>query len=173
MKQTSVEPWLRGTHMNVPALQRAVLHAFELAQEDVDRWTHGLTLTELEARPMRLPPVAFHMRHIAGSLDRLLTYAEARTLSARQLEQLGAEQVAATSAESLRATFAEAMERAGERLLRFAPTEFDELRTVGRLNLPTTLAGLLIHCAEHTQRHTGQLITTANLLLAQRHGGQR
>ena len=39
---------------------------------------------------------------------------------------------------------------------------------IGRKGLPTTLAGLLIHAAEHTQRHVGQAITTAKVILAQR-----
>lgn len=43
-----------------------------------------------------------------------------------------------------------------------------ESRGVGRKKLPTTVAGLLIHCADHTQRHVGQAITTAKVLLALR-----
>ncbi len=70
------EPWLRGTLPEVPAVQRAVLHALELAEEDLKRWCGGLTDEQMEARPAGLSPVAFHLRHIARSLDRLLTYAE-------------------------------------------------------------------------------------------------
>jgi uncharacterized damage-inducible protein DinB len=39
---------------------------------------------------------------------------------------------------------------------------------IGRKHLPTTLGGLLVHAAEHTQRHVGQAITTAKVILAQR-----
>ena len=74
------EPWLRGTLPEVPAVQRAVLHALELAGEDLQRWCGTLSYEEINARPAGLPPVAFHLRHVARSLDRLLTYAEGTTL---------------------------------------------------------------------------------------------
>lgn len=41
-----------------------------------------------------------------------------------------------------------------------------EPRSVGRAQLPSTLLGLLVHAAEHTQRHVGQLLVTARILLA-------
>jgi uncharacterized damage-inducible protein DinB len=42
----------------------------------------------------------------------------------------------------------------------------DEVRTVGKKQLPTTVAGLLVHIADHTQRHVGQAITTAKIVAA-------
>ena len=68
--------------MEIRAVPRAVLHAFELAGEDVRKWCGALTDLELTARPAGLPPIAFHLRHIARSLDRLLTYAEGRATNA-------------------------------------------------------------------------------------------
>ena len=44
------------------------------------------------------------------------------------------------------------------------PGRLEEPRWVGKKRLPTTLAGLLIHTAEHTQRHVGQLIVTVRVL---------
>ena len=41
-----VEPWLRGTHADVPAVGRAVLHALDLALDDLTKWTEGLTDAE-------------------------------------------------------------------------------------------------------------------------------
>ncbi|HEY8669700.1 MAG TPA: DinB family protein, partial [Terriglobales bacterium] len=73
------EPWLRGTLTDVPPVQRAVLHALEMAKEDLDRWCGELTAEEFNARPAAVAPVAFHIRHIARSLDRLLTYAEGKS----------------------------------------------------------------------------------------------
>ncbi len=70
------EPWLRGTVTDVPAVQRAVLHALELAEEDIEKWCSSLSEEQFNARPAGIAPVAFHLRHIARSLDRLLTYAE-------------------------------------------------------------------------------------------------
>ena len=82
-----VEPWLRGTLTEVDAVRRGVLHALELAREDVARWTAGLTDSEQlfwRPRPLRLPSVGFQMRHMVRSLDRLLTYAEGRQLNEEQ-----------------------------------------------------------------------------------------
>jgi hypothetical protein len=75
------EPWLRGTLTAVPPVQKAVLHALEMAKEDLERWCGSLTDAELNARPGEIASVAFHIRHIARSMDRLLTYAEAGTLT--------------------------------------------------------------------------------------------
>src|SRR5208282_144102 len=85
------EPWLRATLTEVPAVPRAVLHALEMAREDVERWCGGLTDQELNARPAGIAPVAFHVRHIARSLDRLLTYAEGHPLTSEQLAELKTE----------------------------------------------------------------------------------
>ena len=61
-----------------------------------------------------------------------------------------------------------ALTSSSERVIAFNPEQYTHVRAVGRRQLPTTVGGLLVHCAEHTQRHTGQAITTAKLLLAQR-----
>src|ERR1700747_3236127 len=88
-----VEPWLRGTYADVPAVGRAVLHAFDLALDDLRKWTEGLTDLEIHTLPLELPPIAFHLRHIARSVDRLLTYAEGHQLSMEQLAKLKSEEV--------------------------------------------------------------------------------
>ena len=84
-KAASPEPWLRGTLTEVPAVPRAVLHALELAREDVHKWCGGLTDAQLNTRPAGIAPVAFHLRHIARSLDRLLSYAEGAALTESQI----------------------------------------------------------------------------------------
>jgi hypothetical protein len=85
------EPWLRGTLTDVPAVIRAVVHALELAHEDADRWCGDLTGVEVNARPAGLPSIASLLRHISGSGDRLLTYAEGRELSQEQMAELARE----------------------------------------------------------------------------------
>lgn len=164
------EPWLRGTHSDVEAVPRAAIHAFEQAGEDVSTWCAELTDEELNATPYGLPSVAFQLRHIAGSLDRLLTYAEARSLNEQQLAALQSEGGAEISANELFEEFAAALKLGSERVrsLGANTAALLEPRTVGRKNLPTTVVGLLVHVAEHTQRHVGQTITTAKILLAQR-----
>jgi hypothetical protein len=85
------EAWLRGTHTDLPLLQRAVVHSLEMAQEDLARWCGDLEAEELHARPFQLPSVAFQLRHIARSLDRFCSYAEGIALSEEQLAALASE----------------------------------------------------------------------------------
>jgi uncharacterized damage-inducible protein DinB len=163
-----VEPWLRGTHAEVPAVGRAVLHAFDLALDDLTKWTEGLTDAEVHAQPLGLPSAAFHLRHVARSTDRLLSYAEGNQLSPEQLTALRAEQ---TGDESLAALLAEvevSFSNAADRVRVLATANLDTFRGVGRKQLPTSIGGALVHVADHTQRHVGQVVTTAKLLRALR-----
>ena len=164
----SAEPWLRGTLPEVPAVQRAVLHALELAGEDLRWWCGGLLDDEWNARPSGLPSVAFHLRHIARSLDRLLTYAEGGDLSKEQLAELKREQDPSVNSKQLFDELNSAFDKSAMRVRAFGAAMLEEPRKVGKKQLPTTLGGLLVHIADHTQRHTGQAITTAKLLLATR-----
>ncbi len=76
-----LEPWLRGTLAEVDAVRRQVLHALELAGEDVTRWCASMSDEEMNARPFGMAPVVIHLRHIAFSFVRLLSYAELLQLS--------------------------------------------------------------------------------------------
>lgn len=163
-----VEPWLRGTRTDVSAVGRGVLHALDLAREDLTKWTDGLTDTEVHAHPLGLASVAFHLRHIARSTDRILSYAEGRQLSEAQLsvlalESSGDEPLAALLAE-VEASFA----AAADRVRALTAADPDTFRSVGRKRLPTSIGGALIHVADHTQRHVGQVVTTAKVLKALR-----
>lgn len=158
------EPWLRGTFSDVPAVPRAVLHALELAREDLRRWCGGLTQEELSARPAGIAPVAFHLRHIARSLDRLLTYAEGRVLDEDQIAALDSELGPDATAEELSALVESALTRSERRIRAIDLNRLDEPRKVGKKELPSTLGGLLVHVADHTQRHVGQAITTAKIV---------
>lgn len=162
---SQIEPWLRGTLTDVDPIRRAVLHALELAAEDAARWTAGLTEEQLFARPAGIAPIAFHLRHIARSLDRLLTYAEGEQLNEAQLQALKTE-MDPDSAEKVRAEFSGGLARATDLIRAISPEDFAKPRGVGRKQLPTTVGGLLVHCADHTQRHIGQIVTTAKILLA-------
>ena len=160
-----LEPWMRGTHSELDPLRRAVIHALELAEEDVERWCGSLSDGEMFARPHGFAPAAFHLRHVARSLDRLLTYAEGRALDEIQLALLGTEMGEGSSEEVLR-EFREGLRAAKERVRGFSPEQFGKARGIGRKQLPSTVGGLLIHCAEHTQRHVGQALTTAKVVVA-------
>jgi hypothetical protein len=164
----SVEPWLRGTHTDVEAVTRQILHALELADEDVTTWCGGLSDAEFNARPFGLTPVAFHLRHIARSLDRLLSYAEGTQLDETQKAALRSELDSGATREGALAEFRAALHTSAKRVRAFSPEHYNAPRGVGRAALPTTIGGLLVHCADHTQRHVGQAVTTAKLLLAMR-----
>ncbi len=168
MAEASVEPWLRGTLTDVGAVARGVIHALLLAGEDVAKWCGELSDAELNERPMGLPSVAFHLRHIARSLDRLLTYAEGTQLSGEQIAALKSEMDEGATREGLFAEFGEAIQRSLRRVKDVAAVGLDEPREVGKKQLPTSVGGLLVHVADHTQRHVGQAITTAKVLLARR-----
>jgi uncharacterized damage-inducible protein DinB len=162
------EPWLRGTLTDVSAVPRAVLHALELAQEDILRWCGQLSDVELNARPAGLEPVSFHVRHIARSIDRLLTYAEGKQLSDEQIAALKDELDAQATRVELFTELAAALGQSAVRIRQFNANRLEEARVVGKKLLPTTVGGLLVHIADHTQRHAGQAITTAKIVIAKR-----
>ena len=162
------EPWLRGTLTEVSAVPRAVLHALELAEEDLKRWCGSLSNEEMNARPFGLAPLAFHLRHIARSLDRLLTYAEGQSLTAEQLAALNSELDPGAKQSELFSEVEQALKDSAARIRAFPVSDLEQARSVGKRRMPTTVAGLLVHVADHTQRHVGQAITTTRIVLAQR-----
>jgi uncharacterized damage-inducible protein DinB len=165
------EPWLRGTHTDVSAAGRAVIHALELALDDLTKWTAGLTDAEVHASPFGLTPVAFHLRHIAGSVDRIVTYAEGGQLSDKQLATLKSESASDGEPESLAQLLAAvevAFNDATVRIRVLATANLETARAIGRKQLPTSLGGAMIHVADHTLRHVGQVIATAKTLKALR-----
>jgi uncharacterized damage-inducible protein DinB len=162
------EPWLRGTLTEVSAVPRAVLHALELAGEDLKKWCSALTDAELNAEPHGLPSVAFQFRHIARSIDRLLTYAEGNGLCAEQLEALRQESQPDASSQAVFDELSATLIGGAQRVRALAESDLEQPRSVGQKALPTTLGGLLVHVADHTQRHVGQAIATVKILLAER-----
>jgi uncharacterized damage-inducible protein DinB len=170
MQKAQPEPWLRGTHSAIPAVPRAVLHAIDLAREDLTSWCEELSDQELRHTPSGLPSIAFQLRHIARSLDRLLTYAEGRQLDDRQLQASTSEADSKCSNAEIFSELSARLTESSARILKLAekPDTLNQPRTVGRKNLPTTVAGLLVHIADHTQRHVGQTITTAKIIVALR-----
>ncbi len=167
-KTEAPEPWLRGTLTEVLPLPRAILHALELAEEDLNRWCGDLADKELNTSFAAVASVAFQLRHIARSVDRLLTYAEGHELSSEQTTALQTEWQPEATRTELFSELSLALRSASLRIRAFAAHQMDEPRAVGNKRLPTTVTGLLVHIADHTQRHVGQAITTSKLLLARR-----
>jgi uncharacterized damage-inducible protein DinB len=163
------EPWLRGPVPGVPPLLMPAAHALLQVSEDVERAAAGLTPEELWARPGGAAAVGFHLRHIAGSLDRLFTYARGEALNEAQRATLAVEGdpgAPPATADSLVAAALRALHGAIAELRSTPSDSLAERRFVGRAQLPSTVLGLLFHAAEHAQRHAGQLVTTAKIVRA-------
>jgi hypothetical protein len=108
-----------------------VLHALELAREDLEKWCGNLSDAELNARPGNLAPVAFQIRHIARSIDRLLTYAEGKELGDAQMDALGAELHPGASRDELFPELAEALAQGAPGVRAFSANQIEESRTLG------------------------------------------
>jgi uncharacterized damage-inducible protein DinB len=138
-------------------------------REELNATIPRLSADELWAEPSSAPSVGFHLRHAAGSLDRLFTYARGEGLSSAQRAALSAEasaDIAPNAGARLLLAFDETVERALAQLRTTNEATLLEPRGVGRTRLPSTVLGLLFHAAEHTQRHVGQVVTTARIVLS-------
>ena len=163
------EVWLRGPLPEIPPLLQPVAHALLQAMEEVRRVVGPLSSDQLWTRPGGGASVGFHVRHAAGSLDRLFTYARGEALSAEQRAFLAAETEPGSPPEeaaTLVSAFEQQVGRALAQLRETQESTLLEARGVGRLQLPSTVIGLLVHAAEHTQRHVGQIVTTARIARA-------
>ena len=163
MVDSSIEPWLRGPLAGVHPLVMPTLHAYAQAREDLARWTHGLTDVEIWLQPRGLAPVGFQLRHIAGSVDRLTTYLRGEQLTPEQLAAIPHEMDPGSSRSALLDAINEAFHQSEQVIRSLGPATLGEPRSVGRRKLPTTVIGLVVHLAEHTQRHVGELIISAKL----------
>jgi uncharacterized damage-inducible protein DinB len=141
-----------------------LLHALQMAEEDTDRWCRALSEQELHSRPFQVPSVAFQLRHIARSLDRFCTYAEGNPLTEAQFAALSIEMDSSGDREAIFLELEQSLKTTRTRLQAMRQRSLDIAIGIGRKGLPTTLGGLLVHAAEHTQRHVGQAITTAKVV---------
>ena len=161
---TEPEVWLRGPLPDYVEELQPVAHSLLQVREELDG-AAALQPAQLWARPGGVASIAFHLRHLAGSLDRLITYATGKPLSAAQHEFLANEdRENDESAETLVRAAQAAIDRALTHIRTTPLCTLDEAREVGRSRLPSTVLGLLFHAAEHAQRHSAQIITTAKVV---------
>jgi uncharacterized damage-inducible protein DinB len=159
------EVWMRGPLPGVPALLQPVAHALLQAQEEIHTLLQHFPDTLLWQQPGGVASVGFHLRHIAGVLDRLSAYADAQALSAEQLAYLAAEKTPGdVTTATLLTALDEQIAKMIEKLKATDEATLTAFRGVGRKQLPSTVMGLLFHAAEHTMRHTGQLLVTVKVL---------
>ncbi|TGE07678.1 DinB family protein [Hymenobacter fodinae] len=166
---TLPEVWLRGPLPDVPPLLQPLAHALLQARDEVATALGHFPDELLAARPAGVASVGFHLRHLAGVLDRMQAYARHEPLSEAQFQYLAAEKdgpvVPGTpdTTATLVQRFHEAVEQMLRTLRATPEATLPEFRPVGRQGLPSTVIGLLTHATEHTTRHVGQLLVTARV----------
>lgn len=158
------EPWLRGPIPGISPLLAPILASFQQAREDLAHATGSLADAQLWTAPAGCGTVGFHLRHIAGSTDRLTAYLQGRVLTTGQMSALHEEKTPGASRDELLAEIDRSFHDAETVVRGIDLRTLADPRTVGRKRLPTTVIGLLIHLAEHTQRHVGEVIVTARLV---------
>ncbi|HVT95035.1 MAG TPA: DinB family protein [Bryobacteraceae bacterium] len=163
---THQEPWLRGAVPGVHPVVGAVLHAFQHATEDLEKWTEGLTDEQVWEKHGDIAPLGFQIRHIGGAVDRLMTYALGEQLSVAQFSELSREKEPGEPLAGLFIRLRKNFSQAETALRGIDPAALEEERAIGRSRLVTTLGALLVHIAEHTQRHVGEAIVTTKVLRA-------
>ena len=161
--ETLPEPWLRGIPPDIHPVIGHLLRASQQIREDVEKAITSLTPEQLWATPHGMTSAGFHVKHLAGSTQRLCTYLEGGQLTAEQVAAVALEASRSASADELLSQLNEAMNRYEGIIRTLRPEEFGSKREVGRKRIETTAVSLAIHIAEHGQRHTGQAISAAKL----------
>lgn len=161
------EAWLRGPVEGFEPLLMPAVHALLQAREDVELLVASVPAEHVWQRPGGAASIGFHVRHLGGALDRLLTYARGEGLSDGQRAALRAEREPGHPAPSLGDVASGACLKIEGALEQLRATSREDLlapRKVGRAGLPSTTLGLIFHAAEHCTRHAGQAISTAKIL---------
>ncbi|MDB4875770.1 MAG: hypothetical protein JWM41_2216 [Gemmatimonadetes bacterium] len=164
----NTEWWQRGPIDGVPALLQPVAHILLQVKESVGELVDGLTEAQWNARPAGVAAAAFHVRHITGVVDRLFTYARGDALSEGQFESLRAEgePLLASDAPRVLELLRARIDAAVAELRTVDESTLGDFRAVGRAKLPSTVIGCLVHGAEHSMRHVGQLSVTTRIARA-------
>ena len=160
------EFWLSGPIQDIPSLLQPVAHAILQARREIEEALAAFPSAALWEQPKGVASVGFHLRHIPGVLDRLFTYARGEQLNDQQLKYLKSEAVNDDSitTQALLKKFSEQVDASLKQLKETDPATITETRGVGRKQIPSNVIGLLFHAAEHTMRHTGQLLVTVKMV---------
>jgi len=159
--------WQRGPVPGYAAELQPAVHALLDVIEEIEIEVSDLSHAELWARPGGVASVGFHIVHVAGSTDRLFTYAMGDALSDEQRVYVKTEGTAldpSVTAVALSARMAESIRASLHMLHRVTAASYQDIRYVGRARLESTVWGLLFHAAEHASRHAGQLVTTSRMV---------
>lgn len=160
-----LEPWLRGPVAGISTFLQPTAHSLIQAREDLPRIVRGLSDEQLWATPGGAASIGFHLKHLAGSLDRLYAYARGEKLSDTQQAALRSEKEPdSRNVEELLASATAQIEKALQQIRATNIDTLDDICPVGRAGIPSTRLGLLCHGAEHVQRHIGAIIATAKVV---------
>lgn len=164
--EENTEFWLRGPVPGIIDVLQPAAHALLQTNKELYEYTNNFPDDRLWEQAFGKASVGFHMQHISGVLDRMLTYAKGKSLSKEQFSFLKNEGMAndTISIENLQNDFTDMMTMALDYFKTITEEEVKEKRSVGRKKLPSTVIGLLFHAAEHGQRHIGQLLVTIAML---------
>ena len=162
-----LEYWLRGPVPGIPGLLQPVAHALLQVESEIHNALSGFPAEHLWKKPAGVASVGFHLQHIPGVIDRLFSYANQRELTETQKEYLDEEgkENNEKSIDDLLRHLDRTIQSAIEELKSVDETKLLEQRGVGRKKIPSNVLGLLFHAAEHAQRHTGQLLVTAKIVV--------
>jgi len=168
MDSDKPEYWLRGPIGGIITTLQPVGHALLQARDEVFERMESFDSTLLFEKRLGLASPAFHLMHMRGVIDRLFTYARGKKLTDEQLDALKNEGVkpraSIINTTNLLRAYDERTSGALEELKLYKESDLAEIRYVGRKLIPSTVSGLLFHAAEHTMRHTGQLLVTSRLV---------
>jgi uncharacterized damage-inducible protein DinB len=162
----NTEWWQRGPVEGIPSLLQPLAHILLQVDESAGELTESLTESQWNARPGGVASCAFHVRHMAGVIDRLFTYARGEKLSPEQFAAIRSEGEPLNAAEVPEAMAAlhSRIEAAVAELKTIDVSSLGDFREVGRSKLPSTVIGCLTHAAEHSMRHIGQLSVTSRVV---------
>jgi hypothetical protein len=161
------EIWLSGPVPGIGALLQPVAHALLQAAEDVERVAAAIGPDDLWRRPGSAASLGFHLKHLSGATERLMSYGLGRSIGAAERDWLGLEGREGEppmDAAALARRFRSVVDAALAELARYPDDRLTEPRSIGRAQLPTTALGCFVHAGEHAARHAGQLVTTAKFL---------
>ena len=155
------EKWQTGPVPGFDPMLMPVVHSLLQVKAEIDGLLPRVSEDQLWTRPQGAASIGFHLLHIGGASERLLTYARGERLSPEQLAAARSEGTTTPSKDALASMVHAALDRALDQVRQTPVTTLLEPRTVGRAGLPSTVIGLLFHVAEHATRHAGQALTTA------------
>jgi len=160
------EPWLRGPIPGIEPLLQPVAHALTGVIEDLLPLLRSLDESAIWKMAGASAPIGYHLAHMTGSLDRLMTYVRGDALSQPQWDAYAIEQRVVEvrpSLASLIDSLSATLDRAIRDLRKIPADRLLDPREVGRARLPSNVLGLLVQAAEHTVRHAGQISTLSHV----------